>query len=50
MTLAGLIAARYPPPEWAVFFEVSNATGYATSRRADAIALGIWPSSEEVSS
>lgn len=44
MTLAGLIAQSYPAPEWATFFEVSNTVGFGTSRRADAIALGIWPS------
>lgn len=44
MTLAQLIAQRYPAPEWAVFYEVSNGTGFGASRRADAVALGIWPS------
>ncbi len=44
MTLAGLIAQAYPSPEWAVFYEVSNTTGFGASRRADAVALGIWPS------
>lgn len=44
MTLAGLVSARYPSPEWAVFFEVSDATGFRGRRRADAVALGIWPS------
>jgi hypothetical protein len=39
-----LIAARYPSPEWAVFYEVGNATGFRTRRHADAVALGIWPS------
>lgn len=44
MTLAALIAQRYPSPEWAVFFEVANATGLGAKRHADAVALGIWPS------
>jgi hypothetical protein len=44
MTLQGLIAQAYPSPEWAVFYEVSNATGWGASRRADAVALGVWPS------
>lgn len=44
MTLAGLVSQSYPSPEWAVFFEVANATGFGSSRRADAVALGIWPS------
>ena len=40
MTLRGLVHQAYPSPEWAVFFEVSNATGSGASRRADAVALG----------
>ena len=44
MTLSGLVHQAYPSPEWAVFFEVSNATGNRASRRADAVALGVWPS------
>lgn len=44
MTLQSLVAQRYAPPEWAVFFEVSNGTGSMARRRADAVALGIWPS------
>lgn len=44
MTLTGLVQQAYPSPEWAVFFEVANATGFGARRRADAIALGVWPS------
>lgn len=44
MTLGGLVHQAYPSPEWAVFFEVSNSTGFGAKRRADAIALGVWPS------
>lgn len=44
MTLQGLVSQAYPSPEFAVFFEVSNATGAGVRRRADAIALGVWPS------
>lgn len=44
MTLAGLVNQAYPSPEWAVFFEVMNTTGFQASRTADAVALGIWPS------
>jgi hypothetical protein len=44
MTLQGLITQAYPAPEWAVFFEVSNGTGSMVRRRADAVALGVWPS------
>lgn len=43
-TLAALVNQAYPSPEWAVFFEVSNSTGFGAKRRADAIALGVWPS------
>jgi len=43
-TLAALIAEAYPSPQWAVFYEVANATGFNARRHADAVALGIWPS------
>src|ERR1700722_2637360 len=45
-----MLAARYPSPEWATFFEVQNGTGWEhnrpgkKARRADALAFGIWPS------
>lgn len=42
--MSGLVQQAYPSPEWAVFFEVSNTTGFRASRRADAVALGVWPS------
>ena len=36
---------RFAPPEWALFFEVRNATGYVRdARSADAIAMSLWPS------
>ncbi len=35
---------RFTAPEWAIFFEVQSATGGAASRRADAIAMSLWPS------
>ena len=44
MNLQGLVSQSYPSPEWAVFFEVSNSTGFGARRRADAVALGVWPS------
>lgn len=44
MTLAQLVSRAYPAPEWATFFEVSNSTGSQSTRRADAISLGVWPS------
>lgn len=35
---------RYEAPQWALFFEVPSATGGGASRRADAIAMALWPS------
>ena len=35
---------RYCAPEFALLFEVGNATGFATNRHADAIAMSLWPS------
>ena len=50
MSPEAMLAARYPSPEWATFFEVQNGTGWEynrpgrKARRADALAFGIWPS------
>lgn len=44
MNLQALVSQTYPSPEWAVFFEVANGTGFKVKRHADAVALGIWPS------
>lgn len=44
MNLPSALAAKYAPPKWALFFEVADSTGYAKSRSADAIAMGLWPS------
>lgn len=38
------LRAWYEAPEWAIFFNVASATGGAASRRADAIAMSLWPS------
>lgn len=38
------LATRYQPPEWCLFFEVSNDTGTSRRRYADAVAMSIWPS------
>lgn len=35
---------KYCQPEWAFFTEVPNGTGYQANRRADAIAMNMWPS------
>lgn len=42
--LSALIRRRYPTDEYAVLFEVRNATGFAASRSADAIVFSLWPS------
>lgn len=39
-----LLRVRYPEKSWAFFEEVMDATGGRASRRADAIAFGLWPS------
>lgn len=40
------IRLRFPSKgsEWGVLFEVGNATGHAARRRADAVAMNLWPS------
>ena len=38
------IRAAHAPPEWACFAEVANGTGSDARRRADAIAMNLWPS------
>lgn len=38
------IAARFAPPEWAIFRELPDSVGFAVSRRADAVAFNCWPS------
>lgn len=38
------IAAAHCPPEWACFRDVANATGWAGARRADAVAMNLYPS------
>lgn len=43
-SLEALIAARFAPPAWACFFEVPPATGGPGDRRADAVAMSLWPS------
>lgn len=35
---------KFCAPEWALFFEVTAGTGAMASRRADAIAMNLWPS------
>lgn len=35
---------RFPAPAWCLFTEVANGTGAAARRRADAVAMSVWPS------
>lgn len=39
-----LIRKRHPAPGWVVLDELSNSTGASATGRADAVAIGIWPS------
>jgi hypothetical protein len=38
------LAKKFVSPEYALFFEVGDATGGRARRWADAVAMGIWPS------
>jgi hypothetical protein len=44
------LRSRYPAEkgEWAFFTEVPNATGFQKSRSCDALAMGLWPSTNFV--
>lgn len=42
--LADALASRYPPGQFATFFEVGDATGFSRNRSADALVMGLWPS------
>ena len=42
--LRQLLRERYAPPEWALFEEVANATGWGANRKLDAVAMSLWPS------
>lgn len=44
MSIEAALARRYPTPAWATFFEVQNDAGFRSHRRADAVAMSIWPS------
>lgn len=39
-----LLRKRYQSPEWALMFEVADATGAGQRRYADAVAMNLWPS------
>lgn len=38
------LAKRYAAPEFALFEQVGNGTGYTANRWADAVAMSLWPS------
>lgn len=38
------MSAQWRAPEWAIMWEVANATGYAQRRFADAVMMSLWPS------
>ena len=38
------LARKFCSPEYALFYEVGNATGGRQTRWADAVAMGLWPS------
>lgn len=42
--LVTLIQRRHEGPGWQVFTELANGTGARARRRADAVAMGLWPS------
>lgn len=42
--ITAALRATYKQPEWALFTEVTDGTGAASRRRADAIAMNMWPS------
>jgi hypothetical protein len=44
MSLESALADRLAPPAWATFWEVGDQTGFGQSRRADAVAMSVWPS------
>lgn len=42
--MIGLIRKRHDGPSWVVVTELANGTGANATRRADAVAIGLWPS------
>jgi hypothetical protein len=42
--IVAALRAKYPAPGFAVFSEVGNATGFGTSRHADAVVCSLYPS------
>ena len=44
MSFLDLLRLRYPVQSYALFYEVQSATAYKGKQRADAVAMGLWPS------
>lgn len=42
--LLKMLAVKYPSPEYGLFSQCRNATGYAACRSADAVVMSLWPS------
>lgn len=42
--ILALLRTRYAPPAWAFVSDVANGTGSYARRRADAVAMSLWPS------
>jgi len=42
--IVAALRERFSAPEWAVLFEVASGTGANARRRADAVAMSLWPS------
>lgn len=47
-SIKAALRLAFPAPGFQVFFEVGNDTGTRVTRHADAVALGIWPSTGHV--
>jgi hypothetical protein len=44
MDIEAALAKRYPSPAWATFWEITNDAGFRGHRRADCVAMSLWPS------
>jgi len=44
VSIEAAISSRCPSPEWALFFELQDKTGFGSRRRADAVAMNTWHS------
>lgn len=44
LDIKSALRARFSGQEWAIFFEVADASGSGNKRYADAVAMNLWPS------